>query len=168
MVAAEESNDNGARGLFTGRKAQGVGANFQITIGCNHPTSGVLSQAIKVAQGITTTGANANAPTDQVINVSNVGLSTICGSVNVIARNTTDGKTAGWKVDFVAQWDGTSYALNGAASDLAMNQIYADASSNITAPALAFSAGQLRVRFGGTAGKTINWSAVIDATMMRA
>lgn len=168
MAAAEESNDNGARGLFTGRKAQGLGAHFQATIGCNHPTTGVLSQAMKVAQGVTTTGANLNAPTEQMITVGNTGLTTISGSVHVIARNVTDSKTAGYRVDFVGQWDGTTYFLNGVTADLAMTVIYADASSNITAPTLAFSAGQLRVRFGGTASKTVNWSAIINCTVMRA
>lgn len=168
MAAAEESNDNGARGLFTGRKAQGLGAQFQATIGCNHPTTGVLSQSMVVAQGITTTGSNLNAPTEQMITVGNAGLTTISGSVYVIARNTTDGKTAGYKVDFVGVWDGTNYFLNGVTADLAMTVVYEQASSNITAPTLAFSAGQLRVRFGGTSGKTINWSAVINCIVMRA
>lgn len=168
MAAAEESNDNGARGLFTGRKAQGLGAHFQTTIGCNHPTTGVLCQAMKVVQGATTTGSNLNAPTDQMVTVGNTGLTTITGNVYVVARNTTDSKTAGYTVNFVAQWDGTTYFLNGATTDLAMTQIFADASSNITAPTLAFSAGQLRVRFGGTASKTVNWSAIIDCVVMRA
>jgi len=169
MACAEDSNDNGARGLFTGRKAQGLGAYYQATIGCNHPTSGVLCQSMKVTQGATTTTATAvNAPTEQMITVGNTGLSTISGTCYVVARNTTDSKTAGYKVDFVAQWDGTTYFLNGVTADLAMTQIFADASSNITAPTLAFSAGQLRVRFGGTASKTVNWSASIDCIVMRA
>jgi hypothetical protein len=168
MACAEESNDNGARGLFTGRKAQGLGAYYQTTIGCNHPTTGVLCQSMKVTQGATTTGTNLNAPTEQMITVGNTGLTTISGNVYVVARNTTDGKTAGYTVNFVGQWDGTTYFLNGATADLVMTQIFADASSNITAPTLAFSAGQLRVRFGGTASKTVNWSAVIDCVVMRA
>lgn len=168
MACAEDSNDNGARGLFTGRKAQGLGAHFQTTIGCNHPTTGVLCQSMKVVQGATTTGSNLNAPNEQMITVGNTGLTTITGNVYVVARNTTDSKTAGYTVNFVAQWDGTTYFLNGTTADLAMTQIYADGTSNITAPTLAFSAGQLRVRFGGTASKTINWSAVIDCVVMRA
>lgn len=169
MACAEDSNDNGARGLFTGRKAQGLGAYYQATIGCNHPTSGVLCQSMKVTQGATTTTATAvNAPAEQGITVGNTGLSTISGTCYIVARNTTDSKTAGYKVDFVAQWDGTTYFLNGVTADLAMAQIFADASSNITAPTLAFSAGQLRVRFGGTASKTVNWSASIDCVVMRA
>lgn len=168
MACAEDSNDNGARGLFAGRKAQGLGAYYQATVGCNHPTTGVLSQSMVVAQGATTTGANLNAPTEQMITVGNTGLTTITGSVYVVARNTTDSKTAGYKVDFVAQWDGATYFINGVTADLAMTQIYADGTSNITAPTLAFSAGQLRVRFGGTSGKTVNWSAIINCTVMRA
>lgn len=167
MACAEESNDNGARGLFTGRKAQGLGAQFQITIGCNHPTVGVTSQSMKVAQGVQTTGANLNAPTEQMITVGNTGLTVISGNVYVIARNITDNKTAGYTVNFVGQWDGTTYFLNGVTADLAMSVIYTDATSNITAPTLAFSAGQLRVRFGGTASKTVNWSAVIDCSVMK-
>lgn len=167
MAAAEDSNDNGARGLFAGRKAQGVNANFQATIGCNHPTSGVLSQAMTVAQGATTTGSSISAPDDQQVKVGNVGTSTIAGSVLVTAHNITDGTTAGYKVDFIGTWNGSAYTLNGAAADLAMSAI-GTPGAGITAPTLAFNTGALRVRFGGTASKTINWSAALTLSLMRA
>lgn len=166
MAAAEDSNDNGARGLFAGRKAQGVNANFQATIGCNHPTSGVLSQAMTVAQGATTTGSSLSAPDDQQVKVGNVGTSTITGSVLVTAHNITDGTTAGYRVDFIGTWNGSAYTLNGAAADLAMSAI-GTPGAGITAPTLAFNTGALRVRFGGTASKTINWSAALTLSLMR-
>ncbi|QGH73276.1 MAG: cell adhesion-like domain protein [Podoviridae sp. ctKoA10] len=170
MIAAEDCTDNGARGLFTGRMAEGLGGIYQTVVGGRHPSyaSGVKVQMMRVLQCETTTSATAlNAPADQQIIVGNSLYTTITGTCFVTARNVTDSKSAGYKVDFVAQWDGTSYFLNGAASDLAMTVIYQNVSSNITAPTLAFSAGALRVRFGGTASKTVHWSAVLDFVIQR-
>lgn len=169
MIAAEDCIDNGSRGLFTGRMAEGLGGIYQTVIGARHPSylSGVKTQQMRVVQAATTTGTSDNAPADQQINVGNSLYSTITGTCFVTARNVTDGKSAGYKVDFVAQWDGTSYFLNGSASDLAMTVIYQNVSSNITSPTLAFSAGALRVRFGGTASKTIHWSAFLDFILQR-
>lgn len=169
MVAAEDSNDNGTRGLFTGRTARGMHAIYHVTVAGRHPSyaSGLISQAMRVVQCETTVGANLNAPDEQQIKVGNTLYSTITGTCLVTARNVTDGTSAGYKVDFVAQWNGSAYFLNGAAADLAMTLIYQNVSSNITAPTLAFSTGALRVRFGGTAGKTVHWSAVLDIVVQQ-
>lgn len=170
MIAAEDCNDNGTRGVFSGRNGRGMHAIYHATVAGRHPSylSGVISQAMRVVQAETTTSATAlNAPDEQQIKVGNTLYSTVTGTCIVTARNITDGKSAGYKVDFVAQWDGTSYTLNGVAADLAMTVIYQNASSNITAPTLAFSAGALRVRFGGTAAKTVHWTAVLDIVLQQ-
>lgn len=169
MVGAEDSDDKGTRGLFTGRTARGMNAIYHVTVAGRHPSyaSGLISQAMRVVQCETTVGANLNAPDEQQVKVGNTLYSTITGTCFVTARNVTDGTSAGYKVDFVAQWNGTTYFLNGATADLAMTVIYQNVSSNITAPTLAFSTGALRVRFGGTASKTVHWSAVLDIVLQQ-
>lgn len=169
MIVAEECDDKGTRGIFTGRLAEGMNAIYQIVIGARHPSylDGLRTQSMRVVQAITTTGVNENAPADQQIIVGNTGYTNVVGTCYVTARNVTDGKSAAYKIDFVAEWNGTTYYINGSASDAAMTVIYQNISSNITAPTLAFSAGALRVRFGGTAGKTIHWSAVLDIVVQR-
>ena len=169
MIVAEECDDKGTRGIFTGRLAEGMNAIYQIVIGARHPSylDGLRTQSMRVVQAITTTGTSENAPADQQIIVGNTGYTNVVGSCYVTARNVTDSKSAGYKIDFIAEWNGTTYFINGSASDAAMTVIYQNISSNITAPTLAFSAGALRVRFGGTVDKTIHWSAVLDVVIQR-
>lgn len=65
-----------------------------------------------------------------------------------------------YKLDFMAQWNGTTYKILGSTSEIDMALVYNGAGVT-TVPKLAASGGLLRPKAAGLAGVNFKWSAVI-------
>lgn len=84
----------------------------------------------------------------------------VCGTVFIVGIRGDTGASCGYKLDFVVDWDGTTYRINGASSETSLTEVY-NGASIVTAPVLAGNTGSIRPKVTGLSGVNINWSAIV-------
>ena len=164
ILGGEGCDDNGSIGaVLSGKDGLGIFSENSHVTGCTKLSTQGDSQIFDVVQNVQTTGSDSNPPSAMFIELDDAKTTVITCTVHVTAWNETTSEEAGWIMDAVIFWNGTTYRINGSTSEPEMTAIYnAGAIDN---PKLAANTGSFRLRFQGMAAETINYCARISGTM---
>ncbi|MBT8489856.1 MAG: hypothetical protein KJN62_02290 [Deltaproteobacteria bacterium] len=164
-ITGSSCNDNGNVGaVLFGDNARGINSANSLIQGGGTLTVNGDSQSFRAIQnGLTTSATDVQPASSEFIELDDTRETVVTGRVRVTAWNVTTSEEAGWSLDFVAFWDGTTDRINGSTTDVALTAIYNPGA--IDAPLLALNTGSMRIRFQGMAGETIRYVADYDCVM---
>jgi len=174
VIGGSDNDDRGSRAtnssnstVLVGQGARGMHSTGAIVQGQGTLTSAAGNARCQVVRSIetkTTTGATGTSSSLHNIDFFDTAKTTFTGRVTVTAWNETDLESNGFSMEFVAFWDGTTWLINGAASEPSLTAI--SNPSALTIPSIGLSTGRLRIRAAYKAGKTVHNAIMIEGVMI--
>lgn len=167
-IACDDSESSKAYGLMVGAgikqksgSAISIGAVKLVSRG---DAQGDVITLVKRTTNATLTNMSTG---DGFIALDGTLDNAVAGTVVLTGMREDTGAACGYKLDFVATWDGTTYQINGSSSEASMTAIY-NGAGVVTAPTVAGSGGSLRTKVTGLAAVNFKWCAVITMASVNA